>query len=133
MLYRTRALPAWGLTAWVAGLALIWSLLMTLWLPWLDHAKSYRDVFVAMPLPSTTDCVASIGLGEGERAMFYYITGRNTLRREIKPDAVCNVLVVQKEQKLGTPDIDLQKWQEIWQGSRPGITNERFWLYRLAS
>jgi 4-amino-4-deoxy-L-arabinose transferase-like glycosyltransferase len=33
------------------------------------------------------------------------------------------------------PDISLlvsfvAKWREVWRGSRPGITNERFWLFQ---
>ena len=33
---------------WLAGVALAWGLAMTLWLPWLDHGKSYRGVIEDM-------------------------------------------------------------------------------------
>lgn len=123
--------PAQGLTAWVTGITLTWSLLMTLWLPWLDFAKSYRSVFASMPISDNSVCVASIGLGEGERAMLRYITGHNPVRREVSPDAPCTFLLVQKEVAFGEPDIDLNIWNIVWKGARPGITNERFWLYQL--
>jgi hypothetical protein len=123
--------PAKGLTAWVTGLTLSWTLLTTLWMPWLDYAKSYRSVFASMPLPET-DCIASINLGEGERAMLHYVTGHNPVRLEVTPGARCATLLVQREAAFGGPAVDHLMWNELWRGSRPGITNERFWLFSLA-
>ncbi len=122
--------PARGLTVWVVGITLSWSLLMTLWLPWLDFAKSYRSVFASMPVPADSNCIASINLGEGERAMLKYITGRNPVRVEVSPAAGCTTLLVQREAAFGEPGIDPSRWQELWRGARPGVTNERFWLFR---
>ncbi len=119
-----------GLHTWVIGMTLMWSLLTTLWMPWLDFAKSYRSVFAAMPVPETVDCIASYNLGEGERAMLRYVTGQNPVRREVAPKATCSLLLVQREVAYGEPDIDLQGWKEVWRGSRPGVTNERFWLFQ---
>lgn len=121
--------PARGLTVWLVGVTLTWALLTTLWMPWLDFAKSYRPVFAAMPIPQQTNCLSSINLGEGERAMLRYVTGRNPVRREVAPDAACSALLVQREVAHGEPDIDLAEWREVWRGSRPGVTNERFWLF----
>jgi hypothetical protein len=124
--------PGKGLTAWVIGITLTWSLLMTLWTPWLDYAKSYRSVFASMPIPNSVDCIASINLGEGERAMLRYVTGHNPVRREVSPDAARTTLLIQREAAFGEPDIDLTKWKEIWRGARPDQTNERFWLFRAS-
>jgi 4-amino-4-deoxy-L-arabinose transferase-like glycosyltransferase len=124
--------PGRGLRMWVIGLTTAWTLLTTLWMPWLDYAKSYRSVFAAMPLPAPGDCIASINLGEGERAMLRYVTGYNPLRREVHPVAACNTLLVQREVAYGEPDVDRAVWQEAWRGARPGVTNERFWLFRRA-
>jgi 4-amino-4-deoxy-L-arabinose transferase-like glycosyltransferase len=122
-------MPARGLTVWVTGITLSWSLLMTLWIPWLDFAKSYRSVFASMPVPAASNCIASQDLGEGERAMLRYVTGHLPVRREVFPDSVCNTLLVQGYAAPGEPTIDLQAWERVWHGARPGITNERFWLY----
>ncbi|MET3132088.1 4-amino-4-deoxy-L-arabinose transferase-like glycosyltransferase [Oxalobacteraceae bacterium GrIS 1.11] len=122
--------PARGLTIWVVGITLTWSLLTTLWLPWLDFAKSYRSVFAAMPIPDASNCLASMNLGEGERAMLRYVTGRNPIRVEVSPAAGCTTLLVQREVAFGEPEIDLTRWKELWRGSRPGVTNERFWLFQ---
>ena len=123
--------PARGLTTWVIGITLTWSLLTTLWMPWLDFAKSYRSVFASMPIPEAANCIASINLGEGERAMLRYVTGRNPVRLEVSPDAGCTTLLVQREAAFGEPEIDLALWKELWRGARPGVTNERFWLFQL--
>lgn len=37
-----------AVTNWAAGITLIWALLMTLFLPWLDAAKSYRPIVQSM-------------------------------------------------------------------------------------
>lgn len=122
--------PGRGLTVWVVGITLTWSTLTTLWMPWLDFAKSYRSVFASMPIPETANCIASINLGEGERAMLRYVTGRNPVRLEVSPSAGCTTLLVQREVAFGEPEIDLAMWKELWRGSRPGVTNERFWLFQ---
>ncbi|SMP74079.1 ArnT family glycosyltransferase [Noviherbaspirillum suwonense] len=119
-----------GLFAWTASLAVFWVLLSTLWMPWLDYAKSYRSVFAAMPLPDDHDCVASIGLGEGERAMLRYFSGLNTLRREQWPGAGCEVLLVQGYAVEGTRQVDLRGYHQVWEGARPGDSWQRFWLFR---
>jgi len=100
-----------GLAAWTIGLTLTWSLLMTLWTPWLDYAKSYRSVFMSMPIPPKVNCVASVNLGEGERAMLRYVTGHNPVRQEVAPAAPCRLLLVQREAKFGEPEIDPASWE----------------------
>ncbi|WP_252589890.1 hypothetical protein, partial [Enterobacter sp. JH8] len=37
-----------AVTNWAAGMTLVWALFMTLFLPWLDAAKSYRPVVAQM-------------------------------------------------------------------------------------
>ena len=122
--------PASGLFTWTAGFALFWVLLSTLWMPWLDYAKSYRSVFAALPLPDENRCVASVGLGEGERAMLRYFNQRNTLRREQWPGAECDLLLVQGYTPEGTHKVDLRGYHQVWQGARPGDRWQRFWLFR---
>lgn len=49
-----------AVTNWAAGLTLLWGLLLTLWLPFLDAAKSYQPVVVRMlqAMPAGDQCVA---------------------------------------------------------------------------
>lgn len=119
-----------AIVSFVAGLTLCWVLFAMLWLPWLDNAKSYRSVFVAMQahLPAQRRCVESIGLGESERGMLDYFIGVQTLRREIRPDVDCDVLLVEGSAAT-PPGLLAPAWRQVWQGGRPGDNKERFWLF----
>lgn len=111
---------------WLATVALAWGLATTLWLPWLDHAKSYRGVFADLRkhVPSDAGCVASGGLGESQRAMLQYFAGPLTVRNE---KADCRLLLVQTPTSRA-PEPDAQ-WRLAWQGARPGDTKEWYWLF----
>jgi len=116
--------------SWVAGLTLVWGLLLTLWLPWLDSAKSYREVFASMQraLPLGSGCVASLHLGESERAMLEYMAGVVSVRREIEADAACDLILVQS--RNGTQEQASEHgWRLIWEGNRPGDSREGFRLF----
>ncbi|MEK9940520.1 MAG: glycosyl transferase, partial [Methylotenera sp.] len=51
-------------TNWAVGMTFGWGLLMTLWLPWIDAAKSYQPVFASMleKIHANTQCVNSLGV-----------------------------------------------------------------------
>ncbi len=115
--------------SWTTGLTLVWGLLSTLWLPWLDAAKSYRGMFASMQraLPMDYDCLASENLGEHERAMLQYVTGIISVRRKVQPDARCDFILLQGRAGYG---VELQgSWQLVWIGNRPGDNSERFSLF----
>ena len=118
--------------AWTAGLTTFWLLIFTLWLPYLDYGMSYRSVAVALQqaLPRDESCVASLALGESQRAMFGYYTGLVTRRLETDPDAKsCRWLLLQV---TGHPPAlpAYANWSEVWRGARPGDDREKFHLYR---
>ncbi len=111
---------------WLGAVTLAWGLAMTLWLPWLDHAKSYRGVFASLQsaLPKGGGCVASRGLGEPQRAMLQYFAGLITVRKE---GSDCPLLLVETaENKAPEPGA---QWRLAWQGARPGDTKEWYWLF----
>jgi 4-amino-4-deoxy-L-arabinose transferase-like glycosyltransferase len=117
---------------WTAGLSTSWLVLLTLWLPYLDYGNAYRTVAasLAAALPRDGACVASVGLGESQRAMFDYYAGLITRRLESGADSRgCAWLLVQ-----GTPHRPPaaagRRWHEVWEGARPGDEAERFHLYR---
>jgi len=73
-------------------------------------------------------CLASRNLGEHERAMLEYVTGIVPLRREVRPDAQCDFMLLQD--KIGDRRAPLQDgWQLVWKGNRPGDNRERFSLF----
>lgn len=130
-IWRRRRTPGRGVVNWMIGITLCWALVSTLWLNWIDYAKSYRVPFTSLQLslPPEYRCVASQGLGESERAMLRYFLGLNTYRREIIPDADCDVLLIDGRVQSPPIGIDSARWSLVWEGARPGDRRERFWLY----
>ena len=107
---------------WLAAVTLVWGLAMTLWLPWLDHAKSYRGMIADMQrVRPKGECVTARNLTEPQRAMFHYYAGIEASRRD------CPLLL------FHTPSAQApapgESWQLRWRGTRPGDSKEFFWLY----
>ena len=115
---------------WAAGVTLIWGLVTTIWLPYLDSRRSYRWTVenVAMRLPRGA-CLASRGLGEPQRALFAYFAGIHTLREEVQPEHDCKLLLVQYG-RLASEPVAPEGWAPIWSGARRGDDTERFVLYK---
>lgn len=121
-----------SVTHWAAGMTLIWGLATTLWLGWIDYAKSYRPVAASMHkvLPASARCVESRGLGETQRAVFHYHAGLLTRRAEVHGRTDCPYLLVQSNTR--EPAVDPGPgWVRIWEGNRPR-DRERYRLYRRA-
>lgn len=118
---------------WAIGMVLLWTLVSTIWLPYLDSRRSYRVVAEALrtQLPAGA-CVASRNLGGAQRALFAYFAQLETLREEAGRGADCPLLLVQ----LGRNDIDSpapEGWEPVWQGARRGDETEKFVLYRRSA
>lgn len=126
---RTRRTNRRAIVNWCAGITLIWVLTNLLWLPSIDHVRSYRATALAIKsaLPGTA-CVAQLGLGDAQRAAFFYHGGLKFERIADDAKTTCGSLLVQgvtdKMPKLSG------NWSLVWQGARPGDKAERFLLYR---
>ncbi|MGH8672574.1 MAG: hypothetical protein ACREUA_11170, partial [Burkholderiales bacterium] len=120
-----------AVTDWALGLTLCWGLLTTLWLPWLDHGKSYRPVFQALrdALPNRGQCVSSKGLGKAQRALVEYYAELVTQRVETVGDIACGLLLVQSNTRNAETSPG-PGWRKIWEGKRPGDTVERYMLFQ---
>jgi 4-amino-4-deoxy-L-arabinose transferase-like glycosyltransferase len=118
-----------SVTFWAAGITLLWGLVMTLLLSWIDYGKSYRSVALALKkaLPAGTRCIESRGLGESQRAVFDYHAGVVTEPLERGDSKQCPVLLVQARQ--GENDYIDPGWKLIWEGRRPR-DRERYRLYQ---
>ncbi len=129
VLLRSDRSPFRSVTFWAAGVTLLWGLIMTLWIGWIDYGKTYRPVALALKraLPQGTRCVESRNLGEAQRAAFDYHAGIVTLRAELHPRGRCPVLLVKA--RPGDDDRALSpQWRRIWEGNRPR-DKERYRLY----
>ncbi|MDC7716127.1 hypothetical protein PQU95_02670 [Vogesella sp. DC21W] len=116
-----------AITNWAAGLSLLWGLLLTLWLPFLDAAKSYQPVVAGMmkAMPAGDKCVAI-----DERQMMARVSWQYYAQLRLKPVAAgqaapCTLQLVVGE-KDQPPHYD--GWQLRWQGSRPRDKHEVYYL-----
>ena len=119
-----------ALVNWTAGIAMAWMLVMTLGVPLVDQARSYRGVAgqLAAAIPADAGCVARENVGDAQRALLDYFAGLRTIPHDDARAARCGVLLVQAAPKRLQPPGP--QWRETWRGSRPGDRNEAFALYR---
>ncbi len=118
---------------WAGGMTMVWVLAMTLWLPWLDTSKNYRWMISSLQqsLPPQYQCISSRNLGEAQRAMLEYYAGILTQRSDISGTVDCDLLLIQGKAH-DNPSTGFG-WEKIWEGSRPGDRNERYYLYQRPS
>lgn len=134
-----------GVVAWAAGLGMVWGLLGTLLMPWVDDARSYRPLFQAIKpvLESAQICVATRGMGESERALMHYETGVRPVKwllghsgagDDHRPNPIARtcdlILVLEKRPEHARRRPHGNNWEMVWRGSRPGDTNETFSLFQ---
>lgn len=104
---------------------------MTLWLPWIDHARSYKDIMlnIQKALPASYGCINSRHLGSAQVALLDYYTGIRTLPVEKGQRLDCDLYLIQDER--GHEKVQPgPEWQLIWQGKRPADRRESFRLYQ---
>lgn len=119
------------LFSWAAGLTLVWGLMMTIWLPFVDVSRSYRSMIAELKqaFPQGEVRIARKNFGESERAMFEYIGGFRTEAYGDDSPVTCNLLLMAT--RRGVKDTGVgSEWQKVWEGGRPGNEKELFVLYR---
>jgi hypothetical protein len=119
-----------ALVNWTAGITMVWMLMMTIGLPLVDEARSYRRLAarVVEQLPPGFQCIARRNVGDAQRALLDYFANITTVREQTPAAARCRALLVQAD-PLRIPSIG-GDWTEAWRGSRPGDRNELFILYK---
>jgi 4-amino-4-deoxy-L-arabinose transferase-like glycosyltransferase len=131
LLFNVKRRPERPVITWALGVTMLWALVATLLIRYIDTSKTYRAVFtqLAQALPEKHGCIYSQSLGEPQRAMLDYFGNVLTVRLEkagARPD--CALLIVQDKWKL--PTHIGAPWKLIWEGRRPGDKLERFRLYK---
>ena len=125
-IWKSLVLPA-------GGAALSWLLLMTLWLPLLDFARSYAPLVRQLSaIVQTPTCVESHGLNRGQIAAFQYHAGL-----KLQPAgqlAACSWMIVDND-AAGTlgASVDLTQWTLHSTVSRPSDRDEDVLLYRRSA
>ncbi|MCL2310219.1 MAG: hypothetical protein FWC42_08100 [Proteobacteria bacterium] len=116
---------------WAVGMMLIWGLVATMWMPYIDSRRSY-EVVAKMLRPYAADgCMASRDVGEAQRAIFYYYAQVKTLP-EREAAATCPLLLVQYGAAGSRNVPELEGFEMLKSGSRYGDDTEMYVLYRKA-
>ena len=120
-----------AVTDWAVGMTMAWSLLMTLWLPWIDSARSYKDIMLSIQnaLPASYACINSKDLGSAQAALLDYYTGIRTLPAKAGERLECDLYLIQDERRRDKVQPG-PEWQLIWQGKRAAERRESFRLYQ---
>ena len=118
---------------WTAGIAAMYGLAMTLWLPMANYAMSYRPTVTSLraALPVEERCINSQSLGEPQRAFFHYLGGITTRRLEAGYPLDCDWILIQGRYDGaadGFPQPPGPNWQAVWESRRGG--REVFILFR---
>ncbi len=126
--------PIWRtITLSGAGLALIWFLIMSLWLPVFNHRKTYRDVGnqLMQVLPTDHGCVQAVGLSLSQRAILGYFVKLQFAEQHPEKQP-CEWMLIADKTNVPVPPPDSSSWLIQWEGARVADRLERVRLYRLA-
>lgn len=120
-------------TNWAIGITFIWSLLMCLWLPMIDNAKSYEKPFVklAKALPTEYDCIHGLNVGSSQAKLLYYYTNISLTKVTQTESLTCNLYLIQDQKGAGKM-VPGPEWNLIWKGKRPANRKEHFRLFQRA-
>ena len=135
-MWKSMVLPA-------GGTALCWLLLMTLWLPMLDFARSYAPlVHKVVETTGTQSCVQIYGLSPGQATAFAY---HGPLKLQLlKPEQQslsiaeanqedrCAWLIVDADVEKNLQSLNMTTWRFVTKVRRPSDDNEDVLLYRRA-
>lgn len=119
------------------GVILCWLLLMSLWMPFINHRVSYATVAkeMAQKLHFPYQCISAT-LGASQRAAFAYFSQAHFAGFS---EHHCDLLLTQANRRFGEHNFSqIEKqfpgsWEMIWQGQRAADKDEYFRLYRRTS
>ena len=119
---RNRAAICKSLVLPASGATLGWLLLMTLWLPLMDHARSFEPQMrlVLAELPRDGSCVQTYGLPRAHIAALRYYGDIDTQRLSMAGAARCDWMVAEEETWLDPHSARLQAtWETVARVVRP--------------
>ncbi len=114
-IWKSLAVPA-------GGTVLGWVLLMTLWLPMLDYARSYSPHAnaVAHAMPRDVSCVRTLGFTPALTTAFRFYTSWQLQRGiDTTTDAQCNWLIATPAAWSAVDSETAAQWQFVQQVTRP--------------
>lgn len=125
--------PTRGIMHWMAGLTLFWLLIVTLWMPWIDYGKTYRQASAALAnaLPEKRDCIARVNVSDAIVASLDYFDGIRTVAASPSDHRKCELLLIHGTANESGVSVG-GGWRQIWEGGRPAERreSEKLHLYR---
>lgn len=133
---RTRPAELWrGTMLSACGLSATWILLVLLWQPAVDYARSYRVVSgeLKQAIDQTVrpgECMRGISLGSGQRASFLVFDNLT-----FSYDARCTIVLQQTSRKAMKDGVHAYREgaEVLWEGGRRADRDEWFRLLRTPS
>jgi hypothetical protein len=111
-----------------SGTTLMWVLLMTLWLPTINYAKTYRNVSARLiqAVPNA-GCIDTSNLGYAQLASFGYFTKLN-----LRDDPNCPWLLIHSQSEASAyATLNNKKLTLLWEDRRASDRDERLRLYEV--
>ncbi len=112
-----------------SGTTLMWVLLMTLWLPTINYAKTYRQVAARLSqvVPSGAGCVNTSNIGDAQLASFSYFT-----KLSLRDDSDCPWMLTHNQSEAKAyAKLNNKKLQLLWEDRRAADRDERLRLYEV--
>jgi 4-amino-4-deoxy-L-arabinose transferase-like glycosyltransferase len=118
-------------TNWAIGMTCVWTLLMTLWLPMIDSARSYQQIFgdLKRALPEKFSCVTSSHIGNAQRDLLHYYANLKTQNFELGNAQNCNLYLIQDDKNRDRTEPGAE-WKLVWSGQRASERRESVRLFQ---
>lgn len=125
-IWKSLAVPA-------GGTVLGWVLLMTLWLPMLDYARSYAPHVQAVMhvVPANVQCVNTLGFGPGLTTAFRFHSGKQIVTG-LQDAGTCNWLIATPAAWSAQGSDTSAPWQLVEQVTRPTDRHDHLLVLRRA-
>jgi hypothetical protein len=106
----------------------MWVLMMTLWLPTINYAKTYRYVSarLAQAAPSDSGCIDTSSIGFAQLASFDYFTKLN-----LRDDPSCKLILTHSQYENKASQPSNKKLRLLWEDRRAADRDERLRLYKV--
>ena len=113
-----------------SGTTLMWVLLMTLWLPTINYAKTYRNVASGLSqiMQQHMGCIDTTNIGLAQLASFDYFT-----RLPLRDDPSCNLILTHSSAEAKAyGSLNSKKLELLWEDRRVSDRDERLRLYQVS-
>ena len=115
-------------TNWSIGLTVSWALLMTLWLPWINHKKDFSPLFLSMEkVIEDKACLTTHNINDAQIDLIDYYLNIKATREGDRGN--CHYLLVYQLHTKDLPPIR-EDWKLVWNEKQPGDKNSYKLFYK---